>query len=81
MYMIMACILLHFYCVKYLMYMTVVIMIVVGNKLFEPKKTLERGKNPAKNTYADYPVKWQQYFNKQCNKPSCVICILQKDYT
>ena len=32
MYMIMACILLHFYCMKYLMYITVIM--IVGNKVF-----------------------------------------------
>ena len=35
MYLIIACILLHFYCMKNFMYMTVV-MIVVGNNVLEP---------------------------------------------
>ena len=34
MYMIMACILLYLYCMKYFIYMTVVILIVVGNNVF-----------------------------------------------
>ena len=42
-YMIMACILLYFYCMKYLMYMTVVIMIVVGTKVFLTFEPLKNG--------------------------------------
>ena len=38
MYMTMASILLHFYCMKYLMYITVVILIVVENKVAESLK-------------------------------------------
>ena len=34
MYMFMACILLHFYCIKYLMYIAVANTIVVENKVF-----------------------------------------------
>ena len=67
MYMIMVCVLVHFYCMKYLMYMTFVITIVAGKHVLKSFKifVFALDCNPTMNVHAS-AIAQTCYFEIRC---------------